>query len=196
MASPPAGWLTAPGPNPTRRALELLGTFLDDEQQEQAQRWGGFAHEDGLRIYWIRIDGGAPRCAQLDRGVVINYCVAPQEKRDGARMPGPDVALTHLMWIRHDPSGFLKEANVIGSWEIPNDVSGERLLELLANEKHSPRPRVRRPQRFSPPPRKVGLMNGRDLGSDLGTEELKEFFTRNNVEVSREMLRKLAAGGS
>lgn len=203
MASPSPGWLSPAGADPTRRALQLLGTFLEEEQKEQVQRWGGFAHEDRDRIYWIPVNGRSPRCARLDMRVINNYCVAPREKRGvRERMPGPDVALTHLLWIRHDPKGFLKEANLTVSSPIPDDVCGERLFELLARGRSSGEegPRVRGPayEPFTPGPvitpaqRERGLAMARDLRVALQVDGLREFFDRNGVDVTDEMLRKLA----
>ncbi|MEA2516364.1 MAG: hypothetical protein QOG16_202 [Actinomycetota bacterium] len=199
MASPSPGWLAAPGSSPTRRALQLLGTFIDEEQQAQAQRWGGFAHTDGSRVYWIPIDGSAPRCAHLDQGAVINYCVAPREQRAGGRMPGPDVALTHLMWIRHDPEGFLEEANEIRTVPLPDGLDGDALLEVLAGANKANRARPYRPLRPARTRRlaqsDMGLAKAGDMATRLGADELKEFFARKHIEVSNETLRRLAHRG-
>lgn len=193
MAPSPPGWVAAPGGHPTRRALQLLGTFIDEEQQDQVHRWGGFAHEDGERVYWIPIDGSAPRCAQLDLGVIVSYCVAPREKRDAGRMPGPDIALTHLMWIRHDSKGFLEEANEIGSRPLLDEARGERLFEALAHGSKKPAPRRRAPreQRSPLPQRNVRVARAGDLSTRLKAEDLRDFFARHRVEVNAETLRRL-----
>lgn len=200
MASSSPGWLAAPGGSPTRRAFQLLGTFIDEEQQEQVQRWRGFAHADGSRVYWIPIDGSAPRCAHLDQSVVISYCVAPREKRAGGRMPGPDIALTHLMWIRHDPEGFLEEANEIRTVPLPDGLAGDALLEVLAIANKANRARHYRPRRPARtthlPQHNTGLVKAGDMAALLGADELMQFFARKHIEVSKETLRKLTYSGS
>ena len=206
MAAPSAGWLIGDSEStPYKRSLELLGTFLDDEQRQHVERWGGFAHPDGARLYWIPIKG-SPRCALLDTNTVVSYCVAPRERRGSDKMPGPDIALTHLMWLRHDPEGFRKEANVMESWDLPDDLTTEDVLEQLAlgRRNRGEGPRVRGPAyrpfrpatRVTARERTVGLAMARDLRVGLQVKHLRELFERNKVEVTDEMLRKLAAPGS
>lgn len=202
MAAPSAGWLIEDsGSTPYKRSLQLLGTFLDEEQRQQVERWGGFAHPDGPRLYWIPVKG-SPRCALLDTNTVVSYCVAPRERRGSDKMPGPDVALTHLMWLRHDPEGFRKEANVMSSWPLPEDLTTEGILEHLARGRGSNRegPRLRGPayrpfrpgRKVTARERTVGLAMARDLRVGLQVEHLRELFERNKVEVTDEMLKKLA----
>ena len=91
------------GDTPARRALHLLGGFLDDDQRAEAEAGGGFTSRIGERLYWIPLEG-SPRCAVLDEGRIEHLCIAPKR---GEEMPEGDVALTYLLWLKSDPEGFL-----------------------------------------------------------------------------------------
>lgn len=185
MAETSSGWLK-PGDLSKgatgRRALRLLGEYLDEDQQEQAERYGGFLLHDGDRRFWIPLEG-SPWCAFAGDGRVHHYCIAP-DKRSG--MPEGDVTLTYLLWIKFDPDGFLDEANVLSSEQIEEWPDSEaELVTMLAGMARPPS--VRRPR-----PRKI--KNVKPLKRDelrLDAEQVRAIFERHGKPVPSDVLRKL-----
>jgi hypothetical protein len=185
VAETSSGWLK-PGDlskgAASRRALRLLGEYLNEDQQEQAERHGGFLLYDGDRHFWIPLDG-SPWCAFAGDGRVDHFCVAP-DKRVG--MPEGDVALTYLLWIKFDPDGFLREANVLSSKMIETWPDSEAELVRMLAEIARP-PSLRRPR-----PRKtkdVKPVKRPELHLDV--EQVRGIFERHGKALSNDVLRKL-----
>ncbi len=184
MAETPSGWLrpddlSARGT--ARRALRLLGDFLDEDQRQQAERYGGFLLRDGDHFFWIPLDG-SPWCAFPDDGRVEHYCIAP-DQRSG--MPEGDVTLTYLLWIKFDRDDFLHEAKVLSTKQIeewPDSEDGlVRLLAEVTGPPTLPRPRARRPPR--PRPKAPGLR--------LDADRVEAIFERHGKALTVDILRKL-----
>ena len=186
MAETPSGWLR-PGDlskrSAARRALNLLGDFLDEDQQDQAERFGGFLVPSGDRFFWIPLDG-TPWCACADDGRVEHLCIAP-DKRGG--MPEGDVTLTYLLWIRSDRDDFLREANVLGTKKIDDWPDSEsELVRVLAEMTRPPEPRRPRPD-------KVKTVKPRKAGSYLDPDQVRAIFDRHGHTVPEELVRKLTS---
>lgn len=185
MAASSTGWLK-PGDlskrGVVRRALELLGDFLDDDQREQVERFHGFAIIEADRAYWIPLEG-TPWCAFGDDGRVEHYCIAP-DKRGG--MPEADVSLSYLLWIRYDRAAFHKEANVLATKKIYWPDRDSELVEALA-ELCSPSPTAR--------PRPRGRVTTKKLtavATSHTDEELRALFARGGRHVPDDIVQKLA----
>ena len=184
MAETPTGWLKPEDLSKrgtARRALELLAGYLDEDQQEQAERYGGFAIAKEDRVFWISLHD-TPWCAHASDGRVEHLCIAP-DKRNG--MPEGDVTLTYLLWIKFDPEGFLREANVLSTKTIEWPDSEGELVETLAAFTQ-PAPAARRPRQIRKrAPRATGLC--------LDAERVQAIFASHGKELSDELLRKLAS---
>ena len=143
MAEPSPGWLIPDDLSAAavrKRALDLLGGFLTEEQRFEAERYGGYRVEHPGRTFWIPLEG-APRCALLDEGTIQHVCIAPARRSD---MPAGDVALTYHLWISADPDGFLAEANVMRTESFDERIGSDALLEILAGPPRRPPARRRR----------------------------------------------------
>ena len=190
MAETPPGWLKPDDLSKrgtARRAVQLLGDFLDEDQREQAERYGGFVLHSKDRVFWIPLDD-TPWCAFADDGRVEHYCIAP-DKRGG--MPEGDVTLTYLLWIKYDCENFLREANVLSTKKIEWWPDSEaELVETLAELTRPPPARVR-PR---PRPHKVKKVAPRKPGLCLDAEQVRAIFDRHGKEVPEELLRKLRPG--
>ena len=186
MVEAPSGWLTAEdaGPTPARRAFQLLGGFLDDEQKQTAERAGGFTHRLGDRLFWIPIEG-SPRCAVLSEGRIEHLCIAPKR---GEAMPQGDVALTYLLWLKADPEGFLAEANVLRTETFDTGLEPDEIQALLAGPR--PRPPVRR-RRHRTPIDRPGIALGSALASPLGRDDLKALLERHGREMPEATMQRL-----
>lgn len=180
MAQSTSGWLIPDDVSARavrERALDLLGSFLTDEQKDEATRHGGYRIEHRGRTFWVRLEG-SPSYADLGEGVIRHLCVAP---KGGSDLPAADRALTLHLWIDSDPDGFLAEANVMRTEPFDTRVGSDALLEALAGRPVSP-PR-RRPRRRKKP-RSV-------RGTD--PQELRDLFARHGKAVPDADLVKLAA---
>ena len=173
------------GDTPARRALHLLGGFLDDDQKAEAEATGGFTHRTADRIYWIPLEG-APRCAFLDEGRIEHYCVAPNK---GEVLPRGDVALTYLLWIKSDPEGFHAEANVLRSEPLATDGDRAEIAAKLAGPKPQP---VRRRRRRRAPLNRPGVARASAPSDRLDTTAIKEFLERNGRTLPADVLERLA----
>jgi len=162
--------------------LNLLREYLDEEQQEQAERHGGFAIASGGHVFWIPLEG-TPWCAHAEDGRVEHLCIAP-DKRAG--MPDGDVSLTYLLWIKLDPTGFLREANVLSSKRIDWPDSDSQLATLLA-ELSGPPPS--RPPRRAP--KKVRVRRVPVLCQNA--HEIEAIFRKHGKKLAPELLRKLTS---
>ncbi len=186
MAETSPGWLK-PDDLSSRatasRALELLAAYLDDEQQEQVERFGAFLLDVGTHIFLIPLEG-SPWCAHPDDGRVDRLCIAP-DRRGG--MPEGDVALTYLLWIKSDPDGFLREANVLSTKKIEWPDFETDLVRSLAELAQPPVRHGRRPK----PPRKP--LKSRRPQLCLDAEQVKKIFHNHGKEVPADLLRKLAS---
>lgn len=178
MDATATGWLK-PGDLSRRgvghRALQLLGDFLDDDQREQAERFGGFAVPSGRLVFWIPLEG-MPWCAFGDDGRVERYCIAPDEC---GGMPDGDVCLTYLLWIKSDPDGFLREANVLQKKTIDWPDSEAELARTLAE--------LTKP----PPPRGSAQKKRRRrarAATQLSEKEIREMFLRHGRTAPEEVL--------
>lgn len=187
MAETPTGWLKPDDLSDggtTRRALRLLGDYLDEDQQRHAETYGGFLHRNEDRYFWLPLEG-SPWCAFADDGRVEHYCIAP-DKRAG--MPDGDVALTYLLWIKLDASGFLREANLLSTKQIEEwPDSEDELAWVLAV---LTRPPVRR----RPRPRKVKEVKPRGRKNtelSLDAVKVQAIFARHGKAVPADILRKL-----
>lgn len=177
MAATPSGWLKPPDltkRSAARRALQLLGEFLDDEQRAQAERYGGFAVSVPDRVFWIPLEG-PPWCAFADDGRVERYCIAPDER---GGMPHGDVTLTYLLWIKSDPDGFLHEANVLQKKNIVWPDSDDELVHALA-ELTKPAPARRAPRR---------QRRRRSFEEPLSEATIREIFHRYGKAVPDEVV--------
>lgn len=187
MAETPSGWLKPDDLSErgrARRALQLLGDYLDEDQQQQAQEHGAFLLLSGTHHFWIPLEG-TPWCAFPDDGRLVHYCIAP-DKRAG--MPEGDVALTYVLWIKFDPDGFLHEANALSTKTIPEWPDSEReLIRTLAAMTRTgviERPRPRKVK--SVVPRKTKRP---ELGLDR--DKIQAIFERHGKDVPPHVLRKL-----
>ncbi|MGH2808242.1 MAG: hypothetical protein ACRDKT_13315 [Actinomycetota bacterium] len=189
MAASASGWLKPDGRSyraVARRALELLGGFLDDDQREQVERFHGFAIVEGDRAYWIPLEG-TPWCAYADDGRVEPYCIAPDER---GGMPEADVSLTYLLWIRFDRAAFHNEANVLATNTIDWPDRESQLIEALA-ELATPKPLPpRRPRRKRSYARVRS--DERPIATSLSEEQLRALFARHGRVVPDEIVGKLA----
>lgn len=179
MAESTSGWLIPEDLSARavrERALELLGSFLTDEQKDDATRRGGYRIEHRGRTFWVRLEG-SPSYADLDEGVIRHLCVAPKGRSD---LPAADRALTLHLWIDSDPEGFLAEANVMRTEAFDTRIGSDGLLEALAG------PPVSLPRRQ--PKRR---MRPRSVGSD--PQVLRDLFARHGKAVPEGDLVKLAA---
>lgn len=185
MAKTPSGWLKPEDLSKrgtARRALQLLAGYLDEDQQEQAERHGGFAISCSERVFWISLHD-TPWCAHASDGRVEHLCIAPDERKG---MPEGDVTLTYLLWIKFDPEGFLREANVLSTKQIEWPDSEAELARTLASLT-PPAPAARRT------PRKVAPRQRRSTGLCLDAERIQQIFEAHGRPVSEEVLRKLAS---
>lgn len=186
MGKTPSGWLKPDDLSKrgtARRAIRLLGDFLDEDQQHQAQRYGGFLLDSGDRVFWIPLNG-TPWCAYADDGRVEHYCIAP-DKRGG--MPEGDVTLTYLLWIKFDRDDFLREANVLSTKKLEEWPDSESsLVEALAELTGSAPTRGSRP-------RKTNDVKPRQAGVALDAERVRAIFDRHGKELPEGLLRKLTA---
>ena len=187
MAETPSGWLK-PGDlserGTARRALRLLGDYLDEDQQQQAERYGGFLHHDGGRFFWIPLEG-SPWCAFADDGRVDHYCIAP-DKASG--MPEGDVTLTYLLWIKFDSAGFLREANRLSSKRIEDWPDSEtELVKALAEITRPPVVRRSRPRKV----KGVKPRQPKKSALSLDAAEVQAIFERHGKTVPADILRKL-----
>ena len=185
MAETASGWLKPRDLSKrgvAHRALQLLGDFLDEDQRAQAERHGGFAETSKDRVFWIPLEG-TPWCAFADDGRVEHFCIAPDKR--GA-MPEGDVSLTYLLWIRSDPDGFLREANVLRTEMIEWPDSEADLVQRLA-ELASPRP-VRRPR----PRRKKRSRPS----TDLSEADILALFLRHGKSAPEEVVAALTRASS
>lgn len=182
MAETSAGWLKpdrGPSGDPARRAIRLLGGYLDDDQRDQAERFGGFAVEAGGRVFWILLRG-TPWCAYPDDGRVEHLCIAPDER---GGMPDGDVTLTYLLWIRSDPDGFLREANALTTKTIEWPDSHAELVDVLSRIAAPPAPPRRRPARKRTKPRASATR--------LEPDRVRALFERHGKVIDEDLLRKL-----
>lgn len=186
MAETPSGWLKPDDLSErgtARRALQLLGDYLDEDQQEQAERYAGFLSHDGDRCFWIPLEG-SPWCAFADDGRVEHYCIAP----DKTGMPQGDITLTYLLWIRFDSAGFLREANRLSSKQIDDWPDSEtELVKILASLARPPA--VQRPR-----PRKVKGVKPRQAKKSelsLDADKVRAIFDRHGKAIPPDVLRKL-----
>lgn len=184
MAETPSGWLrpddlSARGT--ARRALRLLGDFLDEDQQQQAERYGGFLLHGNDRLFWIPLEG-SPWCAFPDDGRVEHYCIAP-DQRSG--MPEGDVTLTYLLWIKFDRDDFLHEANVLSTKQIEEWPDSEDELVRLLSE--VTRPPTQRRQRA----RRVPQARPKTPGLGLDADRVEAIFERHGKALPADILRKL-----
>ena len=187
MAETPTGWLKPDDlsdGSTARRALRLLGDYLDEDQLHHAETYGGFLLRDADRYFWIPLEG-SPWCAFADDGRVEHYCIAP-DKRAG--MPEGDVALTYLLWIKLDGAGFLREAKVLSTKQIVEwPDSEDELAKVLAEL-------TRPPEVLRPRPLKVKDVKPRgpkrpELALDAG--KIQAIFARHGRAVPDDILRKL-----
>jgi hypothetical protein len=187
VAETPSGWLKPDDLSErgtARRALRLLGDYLDEDQQEQAERYGGFLLHDGGHYFWIPLEG-SPWCAFGDDGRLEHYCIAP-DKTSG--MPEADVTLTYLLWIKFDSAGFLHEARLLSSKQITEWPDSERELVKVLAELTRP-PEARRPR-----PRKVKDVMPRGSKKpelSLDADKVRAIFDRHGKAVPADILRKL-----
>ena len=202
MAEAPAGWLrpeALDSRSVARRALDLLGGFLDDDQRAEVEAHQGFRLERPDRVYWIPLTW-SPRCAFWDRSVIEHYCIAPSAK---GRMPPADVALTFLLWIQSDPDGFHREANVMRAQPFDPEMTSAELVGLFAFGAGARIRRARRPSPRSPDPyrptggldaqtRALGLARASELTTKLKAEDLRALFARHGHQPNEDVLRKLA----
>ena len=163
-----------------RRALQLLGDHLDEDQRDQAERHDGFAVTTEKHVFWIPLDG-TPWCAHADDGRVEHLCIAP-DKLGG--MPEADVSLTYLTWIKFDCDRFLREANVLSTktideWPDSDAELVRKLAELVMPK--NPRPRARPPKDMRPRKPPVGL----------DADRIRDLFAKHDKDLSEETLRKL-----
>ena len=166
-----------------RRAFRLLGDFLDEEQQEQAQRHGGFLLDSGDRVFWIPLEG-TPWCAFADDGRVEHYCIAP-DKRGG--MPEGDVALTYLLWIKFDRDDFLREANVLSTKNLESWPDSESQLVASLAEITGTAPTI------ASRPSKTKNVRPRKTGKPLEADRVRAIFDRHGKEIPEGLLRKLTS---
>jgi hypothetical protein len=152
VAETPSGWLKPDDLSDrgrARRALQLLGEYLDEDQQQQAQEHGAFLLVGSDHYFWIPLEG-TPWCAFPD-GRFVHYCIAPDKL---AGMPEGDVALTYLLLIKFDRDGFLHEANALSTKTIPEWPDSEReLVRTLAAMTRTSiveRPRPRKVKHVAP----------------------------------------------
>ena len=182
MGTTSSGWLkpadlSARGA--ARRALDLLGDRLDEDQREQAERFGGFAVDRGDRVFWIPLDS-SPWCAYPDDGRVEHYCIAPDER---GGMPEGDVALTYLLWVTSDPEGFVREANVLRSVTIDWPDSDTRLHERLAEISGS--------QGNERPPRPKSPRVKPRTSSSPTAAQVRAIFARRGLTAPEDVVKKL-----
>ena len=183
MAETSSGWLKPEDGSregADRRAIRLLGDFLDEDQRDQAQRFGGFAVEAGGRVFWIPLEG-TPWCAFPDDGRVQHLCIAPDERR---RMPDGDVTLTYLLWIKSAPDDFLREANALETTTLEWPDSYAELVRALAKVA-APRPAP--PARPRPRRKKTKPTHG----ICLDPERVRALFERHGKAIDDDLLRKL-----
>ena len=186
MAETPSGWLKPTDLSDVgtaRRALQLLGNYLDEDQQHQAETYGGFLLLNGGRYFWIPLEG-SPWCAFADDGRVQHYCIAP-DKTGG--MPGGDVTLTYLLWIKLDADGFLREANPLSTKQIVDwPDSEDELVKVLAELTRTsvPRPRPHKAKDVKPRGRKRAELS-------LDPDKVESIFARYGKAAPADMLRKL-----
>jgi len=183
VATTPPGWLKPDDLSRRgthRRALELLAAYLDEDQQEHAERYGGFIVYAATHVFLIPLDG-PPWCAHADTGRVDRLCIAPDKC---GRMPDGDVTLTYLLWIKADPEGFLREANVLSTRTIEWPDSETDLVRELADLARPVPPPSRRPKQKRPKKRTTALC--------LDAERIRAIFRNHGKEVPAELLRKLA----
>jgi hypothetical protein len=155
-----------------KRALDLLGAFLSEEQRFEAERYGGYRVEHPGRTFWIPLEG-SPRCAVLDEGTIRHLCIAPRRRND---MPAGDVVLTYHLWIATDPEGFLAEANVLRT-ETFEAAGSDALLRVFARERRTSTPRRRRPRRRRP----------RSPALQRDVDDLRALFERHGRSVPDEL---------
>ena len=184
MAEPSSGWLIPHDLSPSavqRRALDLLGGFLTEEQRAEAESYGGYRVEHPGRTFWIPLVG-TPRCALLDEGTIRHVCIAPKRRGD---MPDGDVALTYHLWISTDPDGFLEEANVMRTEAFDERIGSDALLKVLAGppSRPAPRPRRKRPRRKT-----------QDLHRDH--DEVRALFERHGKKLPDGLLARLSDSGT
>lgn len=172
------------GDTPARRALHLLGGFLDDDQRAEAEAGGGFTYRVDDRLYWIPLEG-SPRCAVMDEGRIEHLCIAPKR---GEEMPEGDVALTYLLWLKSDPEGFLAEANVLRTEPLEEGLGPEELRAQLAGPPKQP---ARRRRRRRTPIDRPGLATGSSLRQPLDADALQDFLARNGRQLPAELLKRL-----
>ena len=186
MAETPSGWLKPDDLSKrgaARRAVQLLGDFLDEDQREQAESYEGFALHSKDRVFWIPL-GGTPWCAFADDGRVEHLCIAPDER---GGMPEGDVTLTYLLWIKYDCENFLREANVLSTKKIEWWPDSEaELVKTLAELARPPSPRPRKTRQ-----RIRRTRAGYPGGSTAA--EIEEIFLRHGRTVPEEVLARLTA---
>lgn len=185
MAETASGWLK-PGDLSKRgsshRALQLLAQYLDEDQQEQVERYGGFAEVTHNRVFWISLCD-TPWCADASDGRVEHLCIAPDERKG---MPEGDVTLTYLLWIRFDVDGFMREANVLSTKKIEWPDSEAELVEALAG--------CARPAPPTPKKRRKVMRPTRSAGLCLDPERVETIFRSHGKDIPDGLLRKLTAG--
>lgn len=184
MAESPTGWVIPDdlsAASVRRRALDLLGGFLTEEQRDEAERFGGYRVEHPGRTFWIPLEG-TPSCALLDEGTIQHVCIAPRARSD---MPEGDIALTYHLWISTDPDGFLAEANVMRTEPFDERMGSEELLQILAG---TTRPSPARPRRRRPRPK------GRALQRD--DDEVRALFERHGKDLPEGLLARLSGSGA
>ena len=189
MAKTSSGWLKPDDLSKrgaARRALQLLGDFLDDEQRAQAERYEAFALHAPGRVFWIPLEG-TPWCAFADDGRVEHYCIAPDKR--GA-MPAGDVTLTYLLWIKLDPDDFLREANVLSTKKLDEwpDSEAELVRALARLTSHEV---VRRPR-----PKKTKVVRAHKPTLTTDAERVRAIFAAHDKDVPEELVRKLTPGSS
>lgn len=111
-----------------QRALGLLRSVLDPRQLHDLDEMGGFRVEIGDCLYWIPLSGKPSRFRRANQ-TLERLCVAPDRPNS---MPRADVALTHLMWLRSEPTTFARKANVERRYPLEGPIeSEEHLIEVL-----------------------------------------------------------------
>ena len=186
MAQTASGWLIPADLSKrgvAHRALDLLGQYLDEDEREQVERYGGFAVASEAHVFWVSLHD-TPWCAHTSDGRVEHLCIAP-DRADG--MPAGDVTLTYLLWIKFDPAGFLREANVITTKEIEWPDSDAELVKTLSDLAR-PAPVARRN------PRKVTARQGPGPGACLDPRRVETIFRNHGKKIPPELLRKLTRG--
>ena len=160
--------------SPHDRALQLLRSFLTEEQLNDLDRLKGFRYRRGDRLYWIPL-AGPPSCAFLSYQIILRYCIHTVDES----IPQPDQALTFLTWITSAEERFHSWANVIQSRRFPSYNDEEDLVGDMSGQRpigtgESPYSIYRGP----PPPtdsqRRLGKVRARELAVGLRADLIRD----------------------